>query len=225
MKKMMCLFSVVLCILMISVPAFSLDKWDNLLVESGKVFEEMTQMPEDGIPVSLLNDCYAVAIFPSTVSGGFVIGAQYGQGVIVAKDKATNAWTAPAVFNIAGGSFGWQIGGQATDIMLLIMNERGLDGLLQSKFKLGADAAIAAGPIGREAEAATDLQLKGGILSYSRSRGLFAGIKLEGSVISYNTEANTAIYGSEITARDILINKTVQPTEHADRLLKDLAKY
>ncbi|GAG19117.1 unnamed protein product, partial [marine sediment metagenome] len=121
MRKL--IFGVLLAvfILCVSAPGICQDKWDNLLIESAKVFEEMTAMPDEGIPANLLKNCYAVAIFPSTLEGGFIIGGQYGQGVIVAKDKKKGTWTAPAVFNIAGGSFGWQIGGQATDIILLIM--------------------------------------------------------------------------------------------------------
>ena len=205
--------------------SFSDNKWDNLLIESGRVFEEMTDMPDEGIPQSLLKDAYAVAIFPSTVSGGFIFGGKYGQGAIVAKNKSTGSWSAPCVFNLAGVSWGLQIGGQATDVILLIMSERGLDGLLQSKLKLGGDAAISAGPVGRDAGAATDLQLKGGILSYSRSRGAFIGAKLEGAVISPNGEANSYLYDGQVSAKNILIEEKVAPTESASRLMRDLSKY
>ncbi|KJJ83248.1 Ysc84 actin-binding domain protein [Candidatus Omnitrophus magneticus] len=218
----------VVTVLVISfIPLFSYaeTKWDNLLRESAKVFDDMANMPDTGIPSSLLEDCYAVAIFPSTINGGFIIGGQYGQGVIVARDKKTDNWSAPAVFNIFGGSFGWQIGGQAADIILLIMSERGLDGIMQSKLKLGGDIAVSAGPIGRDTQASIDLQLKGGILSYSRSRGLFAGIKIEGAAIAFNDSANKSLYGKSSSARDILIKQTVKPTKSADRLLKELKNY
>jgi lipid-binding SYLF domain-containing protein len=205
--------------------AFAQDKWENLLIESAKVFEEMTEMPEDGIPENLIDDAHAVAIFPSVVGGGFVVGGKYGQGVIVAKDAGTGKLSAPAVFNIAGASFGWQIGGQATDVILLIMTERGLDGILASNFKLGGDASVAAGPVGREAAAATDLQLKGGILSYSRSRGAFIGLKLEGAVISFNKEANASLYEDGITARNVLIDQSVDYPEYSQRLMDNLKKY
>jgi len=208
-----------------ALPCSAQDKWGNLVVESGKVFDEMTRMPEEGIPESLLKDCYAVAIFPSTIGGGFIVGGKFGQGVIIAKDTTKHTWSAPAIFDLAGGSFGWQIGGQATDILLLVMNERGLDGLIQSSFKLGGDASVAAGPVGRDAEAAIDLQLKGGILSYSRSRGLFAGIKLEGAILSFNKEANASLYGTGVSAQDILITKKIQPSKDAERLLSSLSKY
>ncbi len=225
MRKLVSVLLLAMFILSISTPCYSQDKWENLLVESAKVFEEMTEMPDEGIPVSLLKDCHAIAIFPSTVGGGFIVGGKYGQGVIVAKDKKTNQWSAPAIFTVAGGSFGWQIGGQATDIILLVMSERGLDGILQSKFKLGGDASVAAGPLGRDVEASTDLQLKGGILAYSRSRGLFAGIKLEGVVMSFNKEANSSLYGTDVSSRDILINAKVESPKYAERLNKNLKKY
>ena len=212
-------------VLCISTTGVCQDKWDNLLVESAKIFEEMTEMPDEGIPSSLIEDCYAVAIFPSVIEGGFIIGGQYGEGLIVAKDKKTGRWSAPALFNIAGGSFGWQIGGQAIDTILLIMSERGLDGIIQSKFKLGADAAISAGPMGRDVEVATDLQFKGGILSYSRSRGAFIGLKLEGAVVSFNKKGNNSLYKKGVTVQEILINKKVRPSKYADRLMKDLKKY
>ncbi|MBF0253325.1 MAG: lipid-binding SYLF domain-containing protein [Candidatus Omnitrophica bacterium] len=200
------------------------DKWDDLLIESARVFEEMAAIPEEGIPAAFVKKSYAMAIFPSTIGGGFVFGGKYGQGVILAKnDKGT--WSAPCVFNLAGVSWGMQIGGQATDIVLVIMNERGLNGLLNSKLKLGADASIAAGPVGRDAEAATDLTLKSEILSYSRSRGAFIGVKLEGSVISANETANSDLYGAGLTAKDILIDGKVSPTVSAERLIKDLNEY
>jgi len=225
MKRLVSTVLLLVFVFTASVPCFAEDKWDNLLVESAKVFEEMTQMPEDGIPEELVRDCHAIVIIPSAVGGGFIVGGKYGQGVILSKNKRNRTWSAPAVLNLAGASFGWQIGGQATDIVLLVMSERGLDGILSSKFKLGADASVAAGPIGREAEASTDLQLKGGILSYSRSRGAFAGIKLEGAMLSFNKEANSSLYKPGLTSRDILINARVLPTKHANRLMKALRTY
>ncbi|MBF0216633.1 MAG: lipid-binding SYLF domain-containing protein [Candidatus Omnitrophica bacterium] len=185
----------------------------------------MTNMPESGIPKDYIRSSAAIAIFPSTLAGGFVFGGQFGRGVIVSKDEKTGKWSVPAVFTIAGLSWGLQIGGQATDIILLIRNERGVDGLLQSKFKLGGDASIAVGPVGREAEAATDLMLKSGILSYSRSRGAFIGVKLEGAVIAAEDENNAALYGTGVTAKDILKGKQLFPTKSAERLMADLSQY
>ena len=201
------------------------NKWTALVEESGKVLSEVQQMPDQGIPDDLLRSCSAIAIFPSTVSAGFVFGGKYGQGIIMVRDQKTGSWSAPAIFTIAGGSFGMQIGGQATDFILLIMNKRSVDGILQGKFKLGGDASDAAGPVGRAASASTDIQLKGGILSYSRSRGLFAGAKLEGDVITEHWDGDDELYGSMLSARQILIeNKTKMP-KCADELVKLLNRY
>jgi len=214
------LFFVLACL--VNSEAYA-DKWEDLVVESSKVLDEMNSMPETAIPKDLLRNCKAIAIFPSTVGGGFIIGGKYGQGVILY--KIGNKWSAPAVFNIGGGSFGWQIGGQATDLILLIMSDRGVDGLLQSKFTLGGDASVAAGPVGRDTQASTDLQLKGGILSYSRSRGAFVGIKLEGTVISQNTEGNQALYKKGLTAEEILKEGKAKPTRAGGLLINSLIKY
>ncbi|MCX5716501.1 MAG: lipid-binding SYLF domain-containing protein [Candidatus Omnitrophica bacterium] len=201
------------------------NKWTDLVEESGKVLDEIQRMPDQSIPEDLLRKCSAIAIFPSTVSGGFIIGGKYGQGIIMVKDPGTKQWSAPAIFTIAGGSFGWQIGGQATDFVLVVTNRRSVDGLLASKFKLGADAGVAAGPVGRDAEASTDAQLKGGILSYSRSRGLFAGVKLEGAVIAQHREGNKELYNKELTAKEILTENKAAMPKSADGVLNILNKY
>ena len=201
------------------------NKWTRLVKESGRVLSEVQQMPDQSIPKDLLRSCSAIAIFPSTLSGGFGIGGRYGQGIIMVRDETGSDWSSPAIFTITGASFGWQIGGQATDLILLIMGRRGIDGLLQGKLKLGADASIAAGPVGRTADASTDIQLKGGILSYSRSRGLFAGAKLEGDVITQHWDGDEALYGRRFSAREILLeNKTTMP-KCAGSLLKVLNRY
>jgi lipid-binding SYLF domain-containing protein len=171
-----------------------------------------------------LRNASGIAIFPNTVSAGLVFGGKYGQGIIMIRDK-NGQWMPPAVFTIAGGSFGWQIGGQATDFVLLIMNRRSIDGILQSQFKLGADADIAAGPVGRSASAATDAQLKGGILTYSRSRGLFAGVKLEGAVITQHWDGDEALYGRPISAEFIMTKGKVKMPSSANDLVSILNKY
>ncbi len=201
------------------------NKWTALVEESGKVLSEIQQMPDQGIPDDLLRSSSGIAIFPSTVSAGFVVGGKYGQGIIMARDQKTGSWSAPAIFTIAGGSFGMQIGGQATDFVLLIMNRRSIDGILQGKFKLGGDASVAAGPVGRAASASTDIQLKGGILSYSRSRGLFAGAKLEGDVIAEHWDGDYELYGNMLSARQILIENKARMPKCADELVKLLNKY
>lgn len=215
--------TVFLASLLSASPRAYADKWEDLVTESSKVLGEMNSMPDTAIPKDMLRKCKAVAIFPSTVSGGFIFGAKYGQGVILY--KSGNNWSAPAVFNIGGGSWGWQIGGQATDIILLLMNDRGVDGLLQSKLTLGGDAAVSAGPVGRDTQASTDLQLKGGIFSYARSRGAFIGIKLEGTAIYQNNEGNKALYKNDLTAKDILKGGKAKPTAAGVQLIADLNKY
>ena len=201
------------------------NKWTALVEESGRVLSDVQQMPEQGIPEDLLRDCSAIAIFPSTVSAGLGIGGKYGQGIIMVRDEHSGKWSSPAIFTIAGGSFGMQIGGQATDLVLLVMNRRSVDGILQGKFKLGGDASVAAGPVGRSANASADIQLKGGILSYSRSRGLFAGAKLEGDVITEHWDGDEELYGKSLSARQILLENKAQMPKSADGLLKMLNKY
>jgi len=201
------------------------NKWTRLVDESGRVLKEIQQMPDQGIPEDLMRSCKAIAIFPNTVSGGFVFGGKYGQGIIMVRDERTGAWMPPAIFTIVGGSFGWQIGGQATDFVLLIMNRRSVDGILQGKCKLGVDASVSAGPVGRNAEASTDIQLKGGILSYSRSRGLFAGAKLEGAVITQHWEGDRDLYGKSLSATEIMLEHKAKMPKSADMVLSVLNKY
>lgn len=226
MRKIVILLNIVsLFFLSVNMAIAETNKWTELVAESGRVLADIQQMPDQGIPEDLLKDCAAIAIFPSTISAGFGIGGKYGQGIIMVRDEKNGRWSSPAVFDLFGGSIGWQIGGQATDFVLLIMNRRSIDGILQGKFKLGADASVAAGPIGRAAEISTDVQLKGGILSYSRSRGLFAGAKLEGAIIVENWDGNKELYDNDFSAREIMLeNKTKMP-ESADVALKVLNKY
>lgn len=224
MKKIGMLVSVILWVIFLTSTASAEDnKWSRLVEESGKVLSEVQQMPDQGIPEDLLRSCHAIAIFPNTISAGLVFGGKYGQGIIMVRNNGK--WSSPAIFTIAGGSFGWQIGGQATDFVLLIMNRRSVDGILQGKFKLGADASIAGGPVGRAAEASTDAQLKGGILSYSRSRGLFAGVKLEGAVIAEHWEGDKELYGKSLSSEDILLKNKAPMPNSAGEVLKVLNKY
>ncbi|MCG2704931.1 MAG: lipid-binding SYLF domain-containing protein [Candidatus Omnitrophica bacterium] len=223
MKRMILFFSIV--ILLLQGSAIAENKWTALVEESGKVLAEIQQMPDEGIPDDLLRECAAIAVFPSTISAGFGIGGKYGQGIIMVREDGKNKWSAPAIFNLVGGSIGWQIGGQATDFVLLIGNKRSVDGILQGKFKLGADVSVAAGPMGRAAEASTDVQLKGGILSYSRSRGLFAGAKLEGAVITQHWDGNKELYGKGLSANEILLENKAKMPDSAKAILSVLNKY
>lgn len=201
------------------------NKWTRLVEESGRVLYDIQQMPDQNIPDDLMRSCSAIAIFPNTISAGIGIGGKYGQGIIMVRSEKGEDWSPPAIFTIAGGSLGWQLGGQATDFVLLIMNRRSVDGILQGKFKLGADASVAGGPVGRAAEASTDIQLKGGILSYSRSRGLFAGVKLEGAVITEHWDGDKELYGKSLSADSILLRGKAKMPKSADAILQVLKKY
>lgn len=201
------------------------NKWTALVSESGMVLDEIQRMPDQSIPEDLLRQSFGIAIFPNTVSAGLGIGGKYGQGIVMVRDEKTGVWSPPAIFDLTGVSFGFQIGGQATDFVLLINSRRGIDGLLASKFKLGADAAVAAGPVGRNAEASTDAQLKGNILAYSRSRGLFAGVKLEGALMNFNEAGTQEVYGKAVSAREVLIDSTVKMPAAAKGILSTLRRY
>jgi lipid-binding SYLF domain-containing protein len=160
----------------------------------------------EGIPSDLMQKAECVAVMPGVKKAAFGIGARFGKGAILCRaDRGRGEWGPPLMISIGGGSFGLQIGGQAVDLVLLVMNPRGIDGLLKSKLTLGADASVAAGPVGRNAEAATDLRLRAEILSYSRSRGVFAGVSLGGAVIKPDKDANWALYGEPIEPRKLLL--------------------
>jgi len=172
-------------------------------------FQEVMSAPDQGIPQELLDRAYCIAVFPSVKKGGFIVGGQYGKGLISCR-RAQGSWGSPAYFTIGGGSFGLQIGGQAVDLVLLVMNKTGVDGLLADKFEIGAGAGVSAGPIGRNTHISTDVMLKSQIISYSRSRGLFGGLELKGAVIMQDKSANKDIYGQEISARDIIVEGKVR---------------
>ncbi len=172
-------------------------------------FQEVMSAPDQGIPQELLDRAHCVAVFPSVKKGGFIVGGQFGKGLISCR-RAQGSWGSPAYFTIGGGSFGLQIGGQAVDLVLLVMNKSGVDGLLQDKFEIGAGAGVSAGPVGRNTHVSTDALLKSQILSYSRSRGLFAGLELKGAVIMQDTSAHKDIYGQELSAREIIVDGKVR---------------
>ncbi|HEX7999479.1 MAG TPA: lipid-binding SYLF domain-containing protein [Pyrinomonadaceae bacterium] len=168
---------------------------------AARVFNEIMNTPDKGVPKELLDKAEAVAVFPGVVKAAFIIGGRGGQGVISRRIKG--GWTAPAFFNIGGGSFGLQIGASKTDYVLLIMNEEGVKGLMEDKFEIGGAASVAAGPVGRTAAASTNATLDAGILTYSRSKGLFAGVSLEGAVINPDNDLNEALYEGK-KAREVL---------------------
>jgi lipid-binding SYLF domain-containing protein len=173
--------------------------------KAAKVFQEIMAAPDKAIPNSVLDKAQCIAVFPQVIKAGFVVGGRGGRGV--ASCRIAGGWSAPAFFDMKGGSFGLQIGAQATDFVLLFIGDDGMKSLLKSKFEMGADASVAAGPVGRQAGASTDLKLNAQILSYSRSKGLFAGLELKGTVISLDDSDMKAAYGEGATAADVLTGK------------------
>ncbi|WP_158824039.1 lipid-binding SYLF domain-containing protein [Granulicella sp. S156] len=224
MKKV----SVILCALVMSaglVPAHAHAqdaKLTDRLDSAKAVIEEIMATPDKGIPQSILASAHCVVVIPSFKKGAFVVGAQYGQGV--ATCRTPRGWSAPVFVQLAGGSFGFQIGGQATDLVLIAMNKNGLEDMLKNKFKLGADAAASAGPVGRNAQAGTDWKLNAEFLTYSRSKGLFAGIDLDGTVLSQNTDDTRSEYGADVPFQGVLHGET--PTRpNARPFVHTVAKY
>jgi SH3 domain-containing YSC84-like protein 1 len=197
----------VLCLgLVATAPLFAANKEQKRLHNAGVVMHEIMNVP-DNIPQQVIQKAECVIVFPSVLKAAFVVGASYGRGAMVCRTGKDfrGPWGAPAMYALEGGSIGFQIGGQATDLVLLIMNDRGASSILSSKVKLGADASIAAGPVGRDAAANTDAYMRAEVLSYSRSRGLFAGISLEGSTLRPDDDATADVYGQKFTARQIVL--------------------
>ena len=174
--------------------------------EAITVLHEIMSAPDASIPEALLERSVAVAIFPSTVKAGFFLGGQRGRGFIAGRDEETGAWSPPAFLTLTGGSIGLQVGAQSVDIVLLIQNRRGLSRLLDNQFKLGGDASAVVGPVGRTVEASTDLQMTAEILSYSRSRGVFAGVTLGGATLRADRDANERLYGERLDSREIVLD-------------------
>lgn len=163
--------------------------------EAITVLSEIMRADDQSVPRGIMQKAEGIAIFPSLLKGGFIVGGQRGRGILSARDPKTGAWSSPAFLTITGGSFGAQVGAQAVDLILVIQNRRGLEQLVGNQFKIGADASVAAGPVGRDASASTDIQMRAQILSYSRTRGLFAGVTLNGSTIRQDRDANDRLYG------------------------------
>jgi SH3 domain-containing YSC84-like protein 1 len=200
-------------------------KIQNRLQDAGAVFAEITNIP-DRIPQDLLDKARCVIVMPSVLNAAFIVGADYGRGVMVCRsgEHHTGPWGAPAMYALEGGSFGFQIGGEATDFIFLVMNERGAQSLLHSKVKLGADASVAAGPVGRSAAADTDAYLRSEILSYSRARGVFAGVSLEGSTLRPDNRANRRLYDRAVTAAQIVQESEVSIPPAGETLVAELLK-
>jgi len=202
------------------------EKSDNKAVErvqsAATVLNEIQSAPDQGIPEDVLGSAECVAIVPSLLKGGFIVGARYGRGV--ASCRTPKGWSAPAFFMVSGGSVGLQIGGQAVDLVMLIMNKEGMDNLLSSKFQLGAAASVAAGPVGRHAEGSTDWKMRAQVLTYSRARGVFAGVTLNGARVTQDKDSTREFYGRMVPFKTALTG-TVDAPKGAYPLLETLSKW
>ncbi len=206
------------------LPALASDRSDDLgrIQKATQVFQEIMRMPDKGIPRDLLEKAKCVAIIPGEEKAAFIFGGNYGRGL--ATCRTPRGWSAPMFLAVGGGSVGFQIGGSFTDVVMLFMNDHALQSLLSDKFKIGGDVTVAAGPVGRNAAAGTDLKLAAEILSYSRSKGVFAGASVDGAVVQADHSGDKALYGSDVTNQEILSGKVAVPMR-ARSLLEELARY
>jgi SH3 domain-containing YSC84-like protein 1 len=194
------------------------------LNDAAAVFSEVMAAPDKGIPQEMLDHANCIVIVPDLKTGAFIVGGKYGKGYLSCRNKGASGWSAPGTVRIEGGSVGFQIGGSSTDLIMLVMNERGADKLLASKFTLGAEGSVAAGPVGRTATAQTDAQMHADILSWSRSQGLFAGLALEGATLRQDLDDNSAIYGKRLENRQIVTGGRHVPAS-ATKLISLLNRY
>jgi lipid-binding SYLF domain-containing protein len=207
----------------LAASAHAQSKEQDRVESAGTVVKEIMDIPDD-IPQNVIDKADCVVVLPSVLKAAFIVGASYGRGVMTCRTGANmrGPWGAPSMMALEGGSFGLQLGGQATDFVLLLMSERSASSILSSKVKIGGDASAAAGPVGRNASAETDVTFRAEILTYSRARGLFAGISLAGSTLRPDNSANQALYGKKIPAKDIVLKGTVPPPPSAQLLLQTL---
>jgi lipid-binding SYLF domain-containing protein len=219
------IFSLMAMVALFCSAAYAQKDENNRIRNAGKVMVEILNVPDD-IPADLLNKAECVIVLPSVMKAAFIVGGSYGRGVMSCRSGPdfSGHWSAPAMMALEGASVGFQIGGQATDFVLLVMNKRGADSILTSQVKLGGDVAAAAGPKGRNAAAATDVTMRAEVLSYSRSRGLFAGISLEGSTLRPDGDGNARLYGKGISAKEIVINSAIHAPASAKLLVSTLNK-
>ena len=194
------------------------------LDEAAAVLSEVMGAPDKGIPQELLENAHCIVIVPDLKTGAFIVGGKYGKGYMSCRNKSGPGWSAPGTVRIEGGSVGFQIGGSSTDLIMLVMNARGADKLLESKFTLGAEGSVAGGPVGRTATAQTDAQMHADILSWSRSQGLFAGISLQGATLRQDLDDNATLYGKKLENRDI-VTKGIRPPRAAAKLMALLNRY
>jgi SH3 domain-containing YSC84-like protein 1 len=197
---------------------------EKVIKDATTVLTEISNAPDGGIPDELLARCEGLAIFPSVYKGGFVVGASYGKGLIAVRNPKTGKWRGPAFLQIGSGSFGWQIGIESTDLVMLIMNQRGVNAFFKNNLTLGGDVSVSAGPVGRNLKASTDVTLRAEVYSYSRSKGFFAGLSLEGAYLHHDYKADEAFYGRILTPGEILSQDAVSVPEQGRRFLEFLDK-
>ncbi|HEX3879069.1 MAG TPA: lipid-binding SYLF domain-containing protein [Bryobacteraceae bacterium] len=210
---------------LMATSAFAAGKANERLADAATVFSEIMQTPDKGIPQDLLAKADCVVIIPGLKKGAFLVGAEYGRGFAECRKQTGTGWSAPAAVRMEGGSFGFQLGGSDTDMVLLVMNRHGMTKLTEDKFTVGADASVAAGPVGRTANASTDAEMTAEILAWSRSKGLFAGISLKGATLRPAKDWNQELYGKDMTNREILLGGTVKAPPEAHALISELDRY
>jgi lipid-binding SYLF domain-containing protein len=209
----------------LSATGFAKQTASDRLKDATEVFNEVMATPDKSIPQDLLAKAQCAVIVPGLKKGAFIIGGEFGKGFVTCRNRSGSGWGAPAAIRVEGGSFGFQIGGEGTDVIMLVMNQRGVDQLTKSKFTLGGDASVAAGPVGRASSAQTDAYMTAEILSWSRSKGLFAGVALKGATLRSDEDANRELYGSRLTTREIITGSNLQPPAAAADLLAALDRY
>jgi len=222
MKRFLAVMLVAACFTSMGWAEGDRDKIMERVQAAGTVLDEIMAAPDKGIPEEILGSAECVAIVPSLLKGGLIVGGAYGKGVVTC--RTDQGWSAPAFFRVEGGSFGLQMGGEAVGLVMVVMNEKGMGSLLSSKFKIGADASSAAGPVGRHVEAGTDWKMRAELLTYSQARGLFAGVSLNGSVVRQDEADTRDFYGRTLSFRSILTG-AVAPAAGSEPLLKAVAKY
>ncbi len=215
MKKIFCIL-----LIFVGINLLAGETQTKIVLQSAQILRNIMQIPEKSIPIKLLRNAKALAIIPHVIKVGFVVGGRFGKGVLMVRQK-NGYWSSPCFINLTGGSIGWQIGAQATDIILVFKTRRGVDGIVSGKFTLGANVAVAAGPVGRNASASTDAMLNAEIYSYSRSKGLFAGACIDGSAISVNDEYNELYYHKKVFPTDIFSGYNIIMPQSA-KILDDM---
>jgi lipid-binding SYLF domain-containing protein len=213
-------YAVLLCVALCAAPAWSQTREDARLITATQVLEELRQTPDQNVPDWLLQRAYGIAVIPEVVKGAFVFGGRYGNGVFTARD-ASGRFSNPVFIRLGGGSVGWQVGVTSTDVVLVFATQRSIENFGHGKFTLGADASVAAGPVGRQGEAAGGLNAE--VYSYSRARGLFAGVALSGTVLWFDNDATSAFYGRDVSSDDVLKDKVTTRSESARRFLAAVA--